>query len=87
MDSKDFQCPHCKAEFDAYEFAEGGLHEEGEHEEVCPECGKKFIVGASNTWSWEGKCMPEDHKFVEFSDKLMICENCSETELKSEVKT
>lgn len=80
---KDFKCPYCKEPHDAFDKAEGRLHEEGEHEVECDNCEKAFIVEASNTWSWEGKCLPQDHKYVDFSEKLLACDNCWETKLKT----
>ncbi len=80
--NKDFQCPFCKADIDAWEYGEGSLHKEGEHTVECPGCQKEFIVGASNSWSWEARCKEGEHKWVDYSAASNVCENCGELQLK-----
>lgn len=48
-------CPYCGAVLsgskDVFEFPE--LYEDGEHEEVCVECGKEFKVETMVSYAWE----------------------------------
>lgn len=54
-------CPYCGAVLidseDAFEFPE--LYDDGEHQEICEECGKKFKVETMVSYSWETHKMEE----------------------------
>lgn len=55
-------CPYCGAVLsnseDVFEFPE--LYEDGECEEICEECGKKFEVDTIVSYAWETKRMEDD---------------------------
>ncbi|WP_283593351.1 hypothetical protein [Limosilactobacillus galli] len=54
-------CPYCGAVLidseDVFEFPE--LYDDGEHQEICEECGKKFKVETMVSYSWETHKMEE----------------------------
>ena len=55
-------CPYCGAVLssseDVFEFPE--LYEDGEHEEFCEECGKKFKVETIISYDWETHKIEEE---------------------------
>ncbi|MCK9482088.1 MAG: hypothetical protein M0R38_10070 [Bacteroidia bacterium] len=56
-------CPLCEHEHDAGDFTE--LYDENIDEFECDNCGKKFKVSPSLSWSWETTPMEEDYPELE----------------------
>lgn len=55
----DYECPKCNAEYNAEYNASGG-HDDDAGEQICEECGYKFIVDIEYDPSYSTRCAEHD---------------------------
>lgn len=80
----DYECPKCKAEYDAC-----GSHEDDAGEQTCDSCGFRFVVEIEYDPSYDTHCV--EHEYGEYERRdtsrgpgdFRFCVHCGACEMRA----